>query len=217
MDTSTKSKWTEVRVLAPTAIACGGATPTTPGNRARLDLRTYEKAFLKVSIGKTNTTAPAAGVSVKIKRVTAAGVANTGGPAMPPVFSVTGVTTAPVSTTVDSNSAAGQYVLKVAATTSFAVGGLIAVAPNVLTRYEVHRVSAIVSADYLVLDEPLMYAHQAVDADVVTNVAESWGPIEVAGGCYVDVIFDYANSATGSDIIVCCIAQCKTGVITVHP
>lgn len=75
------------------------------------------------------------------------------------------------ATTVDENSAAGQKVLKVAATTGFASGDKILIyKKEVGYKREIHEVDSVESGVSLTLKENLAYTHLAADAEAVTEV-----------------------------------------------
>ncbi len=78
-------------------------------------------------------------------------------------------TEATAATTVDSDSAAGQKVLKVTATTNFQVGDAVLINSGG-ARQELGYVDSIQAADSLTLESNLTYEHTQVQGDAVAAV-----------------------------------------------
>jgi hypothetical protein len=75
------------------------------------------------------------------------------------------------STTVDADSAAGQKVLNVAATTDFTVGDYIYISKAGLEyKAEIGKVASIQAGVSLTLEENLEWAHTGADAETVKEV-----------------------------------------------
>ena len=77
-----------------------------------------------------------------------------------------GITDTTVSTTVNADNAAAQKVLKVAATTGFAVDDVLAIGEST-ARDETGVIASITAGVSLTLDDNLTYAHTAAQADAV--------------------------------------------------
>jgi hypothetical protein len=75
------------------------------------------------------------------------------------------------STTVDADSAAGQKVLNVAATTDFTVGDYVHISKAGLEyKSEIGKVASIQAGVSLTLEENLVWAHAGADAETVKEV-----------------------------------------------
>jgi len=81
---------------------------------------------------------------------------------------ITSTIAAQASTTVDADSAVGQKVLNVLATTNFAVGETVIINRGG-ARQEIKVIDSIQDGVSLTLTENLTYTHTGVDADVVEN------------------------------------------------
>jgi hypothetical protein len=191
--------WTDqVSVLAATTISNGGLS------RATLDLRTKYGAFLFAMLGRKGTTTPGAAIKVFLRRVLNDGTA---GPAIAPVYAplLSNLNTTNQST-INADAAAAATSIVVASGTGFAAGDTICIYDASFTRLEFKTVSKV-SGTTITLCEPLDYAHTAAQADNVSRQADVFGPIWCGGGSLWEVIFDYGGTATGSDVVVICLAQ----------
>ena len=169
-----------------------------------LDLRNCVEAFVYVGVGKADTTQPGTAPVVRVRRTRNANAAGTvGGGAMPgginPTCTITGTIVKP-AITVDA--AAGATSLTVT-NTSMAVGQRVCIIDTGYTfaRFEVHTISQLVSTTGIVLDDGLLFAHTAVQGDLVINLAEMW-ECYCPGGSVWQVQVDYRASATGSNQLV---------------
>lgn len=91
------------------------------------------------------------------------------------------------SSTVDVDSASGQKILNVAATTGFVAGSMVKIGDGTAGE-EVGRVASIQVGVSLTLDENLDYTHTALQADTVkqdwynvdVNYVKSWARLRIA-------------------------------------
>lgn len=195
-----------VSVVAAALLARGSTT------RGTLDLRTKFGAYLFCKIGRGGTTGITNGVDVQIRRVLNNDGASAG--AIHPVgIPLLSSIAAAASTTVDANSNAGQKVLNVASTTSFAAGDIICIEDGDgtgVTRLEWCRVSKITNAGAsgeLNVDANLRFDHSLANADYVRNKADVFVPVWLAGGSLWEVIFDYGDDAAGDSVYIQALAQ----------
>ena len=188
-------------MLAPVALASGAQV------RGTLDLTDTIGALVKVGILKAAATQPQYAITWKLRRVMKGGLAIPGGPNFPALVNPSSTITGTVAnTTVSGTGAAGASTLPVTATANIAAGAKVAIFDAAYARLEVHVVQSIITDTSITLDSPLMYAHTAAQADAVTSLAETWGPVWMEGGDLYDVVFNYP-AGTGSNQIVFAIAQ----------
>src|SRR5437016_1273405 len=130
------------------------ATPQTlaHGNRVKgtLDLRGKYAGYLFLRLGRLGTNAPSSVIQVLIRRV------GNNGAVIHPGASVglTGGNASGQATTVNADSSAGQIILNVASTLSFAAGDMLCIYDSGFTRLEFARVSRV-SGSTLILDDEL--------------------------------------------------------------
>lgn len=199
--------WTDaVVVVTPTLISAAGASV-----RGTIDLRTKLGMRLFIKIGRLATTVLAAAIDVYVRPVLNNGVTGSNlpftHPTGPMFQSQIAVTVAPTVATTDR--AAGVKLLTLSATTSIVAGDVICISDSggtTFTRTEFKIVSSV-SSPTLTLVEGLDYAHTAAQADIVSRLADVFGPINLAGGSLYEVIFDYGKSATGGNVVVMAHAQ----------
>lgn len=189
-----KPFWTDnVAVIAVATLA------RTAINRAVLDLRDKHGARLFVRVGRGGTTALTNGVDVQARPLINNGGAGGSNPAAIAAFLSSSA--AANQTTVNSDSASGQNLLNVASTTGFVAGDFIIIQDAGLTRVEWHRVSRVVSATQLALDDNLGFTHTAAQADSVRNKADAWTAWLPGGSTYL-VVFDYGDDAAGDTVTI---------------
>ena len=187
--------WSDnVSVISTQSVALGASVSGT------LDLTTKIAAYVFIRFGRTGTTALGSGVMSLIRRMLNANAIGHPGS----VFVVRGATIAASSTTVGTNSASGQKILKLTSGTGFAANDYILVGAGT-AREEWARVSSVATND-LTLDRNLTYTHTAAQADVVTNKAECYDPVWVVGGGIIEVVIDHL-AGTGEAIQAEVLAQ----------
>jgi hypothetical protein len=127
----------------------------------------------------------------------------------------TGGTSAASSSTVNADAALGAFSITPAATTGFAAGDRIVIGPG--TAREEPKAISKVSSGSLFFDEPLLFAHTAVQADTVRNQADIFDPYWIGGEANVngvEVIVDYGAAGSGSNLQVEVIAEVVGDYIT---
>ena len=169
--------------------------------RGTVDLRTKFGAYLFARIGRTGTAALSNGVDILLRRTLSAGVIKHPGA----YWAALSLSAAAVSTTVGTDSAAGQPTLACVADPGFAIGDFLLIGGGT-AREEWGRVSKIVAPN-ITLDDNLRFAHTAAQADVVINKADCFQPIWMDGGAIWEVIFDYGDDGTGNSVIVEALVQ----------
>lgn len=158
------------------------------------DWRTYWKGIVHVRLARQGTTALTNGVTVIIRPAPDAdGYVHPG-----PTWQAQSLAVAAQSTTVNADAAAGQAVLGVASTTSFAAGDFMCIGVTT-AREEWVRVARVTSATAFLLDDNLQFAHTAAQADTVRNKADCWS-VELPGATYYQGIIDYGDDAAGESI-----------------
>jgi len=110
------------------------------------------------------------------------------------------------ATTVNADSSAGQIILNVASTLSFAAGDMLCIYDSGFTRLEFARVSRV-SGSTLILDDELAITHTGAQADNVTKAADVFTPLLLPGGSLWEVVIDYGAATSGSDYVVHAFAQ----------
>ena len=194
--------WTDnVSVIASQSLALGASVSGT------LDLTTKVAAYVFIRFGRTGTTALGSGVMSLIRRTLNANAIGHPGS----VFAVRGATIAASSTTVGTDSAAGQKTLLLTSGTGFAADDYILIGAGT-AREEWARVSSV-ATNTLTLDRNLTYTHTAAQADIVTNKAECYDPAWVVGGGIIEVVVDHL-AATGEAIQVEVLAQTYNSDVT---
>ena len=195
-----------------------GPTVRSRGNIRRIvhDLTAAYGAFVLVRLGRGGTAALDVGVGVRVNRLIA--YTEDGSGPLPysttpgayvighlaPLASVVSAIEAAVQSTVSVDEAAGSLNLTLTSATGFAAGDVITICgagSASYARWEVNRVDRVQAGGILYLETPLLFAHTAVQADVVLNKGEMWA-LEVDGGSQIEIIVDYGAATVGDAIDV---------------
>ncbi len=181
-----------------------------PGNKsslATLNLSGKRGAWLYVMIGKldsTGVTGTPLGIIVRSDGLTNHPNSN--------LSRVAGNVTANGETAVDVDVAEFARVLSVAATTNFAIGDRIYIgAADASARAEIANVVAIDAGVSLTVDAELLFAHTAVQADIVVNKADVFSRIWIGGGSSMAIEANYLSASDGPDAWVKIWAQTYDG------
>jgi hypothetical protein len=173
--------------------------PRPTAGRATLDLRAKFGAFLHLRVGRTSVTALTAGIRTRvIRRIANGAIVHPVG-----LFEAQGVATAAALTAVLAPFGTGGW--SVTSVTGFAVGDLVALDPDGLTTLEFARISRVDAGNSVLYFESELQFDQS--GKNITNKAEVYAPLQVAGGSVVEVIFDYQESTSGNDVVCECLAQ----------
>jgi hypothetical protein len=193
--------WTDnVSVISAQVLARGSTL------RGTLDLRSKIGARLFIRLGRGGTTALGTAATLLVRPVVNNDAA--GGVHPAPSWGTQTSTAAANSTTVSSDSNAGQAVLTVASGTGFAAGQIICIQDNGggVTRLEWARISKI-SGGTITLDRNLTYTHTSAQADTVRNQADVFIAPFIDGGTLYEVIVDYGAAGSGESLTVQVLAQ----------
>jgi hypothetical protein len=168
--------------------------------RGTLDLRTKRGAWLFLACGMVDNTVTANGVNIYVRPLLNNGAATLGAGrgSVAEFLYVTSGTIA--KTNQNTDNAAGDTAMNVDSVTNFAAGNKVMIADTGLARVEFGRLSKTATG-ILTLTSPSLYAHANADNDVYTNQADFWA-VFVPGGALYEVIFDYGDDATGSNVMV---------------
>jgi len=188
--------WTDNVPIIPSATLARGSVA-----RGVIDLTEKVAAYIFIRIGRTGTAVIAPVIDVSVRRTLNADAIAYGGN----VFFGNSGSIAAGSTTVASDSAAGQNVLTLASGAGFLAGDRILIAPGT-AREEWGKVSKVAAA-VITLDRPLTFTHTAGQADPVTSKADELDPIWVVGGSFTEVVIDYGPQSTGDSVRVEASAQ----------
>lgn len=206
MPTITPSWTDDASIKAITTLAKGAVSRTT------FDWRTKWGGFLFVRSGRGGTTALTAGVNFIVRRtINNAAFENVAGP----IQFVSQIAVAASTTCAASGNNAGSTTLTVASNTGFAAGDLILAQDNATptTASEWCRVAALVSTTGLLLDAPIVSAHNSV-SHTVRNKAEVFA-VWLEGGATYELIYDYGASTTGDTLTIEAWAQTLDSVQSV--
>ncbi len=193
--------WTDnVTIVALTTLARNAVSRTT------FDWRTKWGGFVFIRFGRGGTTALSSGLPVILRRmINAAAIEHVGG-ATPAFVTQSAAAVATTCTASGSPNPIGATSLTVASTTSFAVGDLVFIDGSAgTTNSEVVRVARVTSATVLLLDAPLIYAHNNV-ADAARNRADMF-TCWLEGGAEYELIIDYGAPAAGDTATIEALAQ----------
>ena len=103
------------------------------------------------------------------------------------------------STTVNANSAAGQNVLGVTATTNFFVGEWVAIYGTSQARSELQMIASIQSGTSLTFVNPLLNTHTSAQGDTVVGLYAALVP--VTGRVFVEVSGVLVGGAAATDTV----------------
>ena len=186
--------------MIPAQVVAKGATPV----RGIIDLTGKAGAVMTMKIGRGGTTALVVGVNIRINVLENGGTAVAGGMETPYWSTVSSIAAA-TSSTVNVNAAAGDVELKTAAITGWAAGDWLCIQDSGggVTRLEFVQIAklSVASGTGVTLCTPLAFAHTSVQADTVTNKADIFNEIELAGGAQYAVYYDYAAESAASQAV----------------
>jgi hypothetical protein len=207
MSTTTPT-YTETTIIAAAALARGSQLSGT------IDLSAKIGGWLFMRAARSSNKALSSGVTAFARRTIASGA--DGHPSPLANTSFKGLKGAAVQTTVNVDSSSGQRVLNVGSTVQFKAGQVISICDgdgSGVSRLEFHRIMELTNTT-LILDRNLRYSHTLSEADFVTNQADVFDPVFLAGGCIWEVVLDYSNDRSGDKMFGHAVIQTHANDVT---